>query len=177
MATSVQVDSFPLEDLQSYIYDQVQNLRSEVLKYDEAVADYRKAEHANEILTQQIDAQKECCAQLEVHIHGHRQKEDDLRSRYAQLEQELLDLKGTTIGHDSEPSELEQELTNLRHQMSKTEDALRAKSMELDHANERLQEQGIEVAKSKVTFITLLCYRANSSSNWWPGRKPRSWSK
>jgi chromosome segregation ATPase len=121
----------PLEGLQDYIRDQLQQLRSEVLKYDQAVAEYYKAEHANELLARQVNAQKDHCAQLE----------------------ELIDLKETTHDHDSDPSGIEQELTNLRYQVRNTEEALLAKTTEFDHANERLQEQGTEVAKYKVTFM------------------------
>jgi DNA repair exonuclease SbcCD ATPase subunit len=83
VATSIQEDKFPLNELQRYIHDQLQHLRAEVLRYDEAVADYRKAQHANEVLTQEANAQKEHRAQLEEQIHGYRQNENDLKCRYA----------------------------------------------------------------------------------------------
>ncbi|KAF2680868.1 hypothetical protein K458DRAFT_88845 [Lentithecium fluviatile CBS 122367] len=147
--TFVKEDRFPMDDLQRYIRDQLQHLRSEVLKYDEAIAQYHQTEHANELLVKQAESQKELCARLEEQIRCHCQTETDLKSRYAQLEKEVVDLRDMAHDHNSDPPELEQELVNLRHQMRKAEENLQAKATELDDANRRLQEQGNEMAKEK----------------------------
>jgi chromosome segregation ATPase len=151
LTASTQENRLPVDGLQSYIRDQLQHLRSEIFNYDETVTAYRKAEQANELLTQELNVQKEHRAQVEDQIHRYRQDETELKSRKNLLEKKFNDLKTSACDHHTDAAGVEQELTNLQHQMRQTEDAMRAKTTELDHANERLQEQEIEMAKAKVS--------------------------
>jgi chromosome segregation ATPase len=153
VATLAQEDRFPLDELQRYIRDQLQHLRSELLSYDEVVADYRKEQHKNTLLTQQVDAQKEHCAQLKEQIRDHRQNESDLQSRCVQVEQELVIWKNKTRDHESNLSELEQALSNAQDQMKEVDQNLRSKTTELDDAHQRLQDLVVEITKSKVEFL------------------------
>lgn len=147
---SVEASRFPVEGVQTYIHNQLQNLSAEVLKYDEVAAEYHKAQRSNEILNQRLETQKEQCGKLEEQIGSCRQDEADLRSRYSQLENELSDLRQLARDRDSNP-DLEQEMTSLRHRVRKAEDDLQTKITELDQANQHLQGQASEVAKSKVS--------------------------
>jgi chromosome segregation ATPase len=167
-------DRVPLDDIQRYLRDQLQQLRTEVLRYEEAIGEQHKLENANKLLNQQIKAEKERGVKLEQDVLGYRQSEDGLKSQYAQLERELADFREAAHEQharlerefddfreaanqqDSDPSELEQELINMRHQMRKTEEIARNKTTELNHANYRIQERGNEVARVRVISTSLL---------------------
>jgi predicted nucleic acid-binding Zn-ribbon protein len=85
--------------------------------------------------------------------------------------QELVVLTDKTHDHESGLSELQQELANVRRQITTTEESLQAKTTELDDAHQRLRDQADEVAKSKVTCSQLYYRVTNASSNWRLSRK------
>lgn len=142
-----------MDDIQNYVQGQMQKLRDDVLKYDEAVNQCREERHSNERLSEQLDCQKVHFAKLEEQVRIHRQNEVNLESRCSQLEEESNGLRDVAREHDLKKSGLEHELASLRLLARKAEDDLQAKIIELGHVNERVQQQTTEVATTKVRWV------------------------
>ena len=171
MASSVEEKPFPLEDIQNYVRDQLQDLRADMIKSNEAVSEYRAIENANKLLVQQVDAQKTRCSQLEEQISGHRQTTTDMKSRHDQLEQDLAALRQSTLDHNSMRSDLQQKLDNTKLRVNKAEEAVQAKFIELAHVNSCLHDREEELDRIKVIPITPLQDFTNSDSNRCPKTK------
>jgi chromosome segregation ATPase len=149
IATSVQGIQSPTKKIEDCIHE-VQALEIKILNFNDAVAERLRAQHENEILRKQTDAQKEECTKLEEQVRNHRQTEDNLKTRYSKLEHELSELRDKARDHESEPSKLEQELLGMRQQSRNAEDSLQSKITELGSASQRLEEREHELAKAKV---------------------------
>lgn len=154
VTNSIESIEFPTNDLQTYIRDELKTLTADVLKYDEAFNEYRKAQQSIESLHEQIEAQREKCAKLQEAVRDSQHEETNLKSRYTSLESELENWKGKACNHESDPSQIEHEMAMLRKQAKIAEDSLRAECTELGRAQQKLEDQAKELAKTKVRVST-----------------------
>ena len=155
LSSSVET-TFQTEDLQSYIYDQLQSLRVEIFKYDEVAAECQKARQTNEHLNKQLEAQKEHGEKLDERIKSLCQSEADLRAHSSRLELELNGLKDKALDFDSEPPDLEREIIGLRGQLRKAEDDLQVAVEKLNTAEGLRQREESATASWKVRLSHVL---------------------
>jgi seryl-tRNA synthetase len=121
-----------------------------MVKYEDVVAENRKAHEANNTLKKQLETQQQHCSQLDEQIKAFQQSEKDLRARSSQLERELNDLKDVSQDPETEPSELERGMIDLRQQLRKAEDDLQAVNIRIEKAEQVRQELEQDGAKYKV---------------------------
>lgn len=141
---------FPSEDLQGYIRNQLQNLRAEILKYDEVSAEYQKARHTNDHLEKQLEAQKEAHGKLDERVGSLLQSEADLKSRSTEMEIELNALRDMTRNHDVDPPDVQRKVYALRDQLRKADGDLQVAVDKLSHAEELRQGEESAAATWKV---------------------------
>jgi chromosome segregation ATPase len=146
----------PDTELQNFIKQQLQLLRTEMVKYEDVVAENRKAHDANDTLKKQLEAQQQYCSQLDEQIKAYQQSEEELRARSNQLEHELNDLRDVSHDPETEPSELERGITDLHQQLRKAEEDLQAANARIEKAEQ--VRQGLEQDGAK--------YKVCSSSSW-----------
>ncbi|KAF2796924.1 hypothetical protein K505DRAFT_415434 [Melanomma pulvis-pyrius CBS 109.77] len=139
LSRSVQEKEFPSEDLQGYIHNQLQKLRVEIIKYDEASAECQKARQTNEHLEKQLESQKEAYWKLEERVGSLLHSEADLKTRSAEMEVELNALRDMTCSHDADPPDVEREVYELHEQLKKTDGDLQVAVDKLSHAEELRQ--------------------------------------
>jgi chromosome segregation ATPase len=140
----------PDTELQDFIKQQLQTLQTEMVKYEEVVAENRKAHETNDTLKKQLEAQQQHCSQLDEQIKAFQQSEENFRARSSQLERELHDLKNVPNEPETEPSELELGMTDLRQQLRKAEEDLQAANARIEKAEQVQQELEQDGTKYKV---------------------------
>ena len=145
LSHSVDAKGFASKDVENYIRDQLQNLRIEILKYNEVSIECQKARQTNDHLTKQLQAQKEHHEKLDARVKSLLQNEVTLKSRSSQLEMELNTLKNMSCDRDSEPSVLEQEAVALRSQLRKAEEDLQ---VAIDNLNKVEKVRGKEESEA-----------------------------
>ncbi|KAI8931773.1 hypothetical protein NX059_011411 [Plenodomus lindquistii] len=107
-------------ETQTFFKAQLETLKEDILKYEEVVADNRKAKEANAIVTTQLETEQQQCARLDDQLKVLQQSEGDLKGRIVQLECELRDLKNAAHEETLHPLITEQELVALREQLRQT---------------------------------------------------------
>ncbi|KAJ4378000.1 hypothetical protein N0V83_000830 [Neocucurbitaria cava] len=140
------------EDTQAIARDQMQKLRTEVLKYEEVVAENRKVCESNVVLTMQLEAQQHHSRDLAERIKALQKSETDLALRSTQLERELSDLKDLTHSRKPESVELERKLDDLRQQLIRMEHELAATNSQVEQTEGHRQELEQEAAKYKAKY-------------------------
>jgi chromosome segregation ATPase len=150
LSRSVDAKDFASKDVENYIRDQLQNLRTEILKYDEVSIEYEKARQTNDHLTKQLQAQKEHHEKLDGRVKSLLHSEITLKSRSSQLEMELNTLKNISCDRNSEPSVLEREAVALRSQLRKAEEDLQVAVDKLNKVEEVRGKEESEAAGWKV---------------------------
>jgi chromosome segregation ATPase len=141
---------FPSKDVENYIYDQLQNLRTEILKYDEVSTECETVRQTNAHLTLQLQAQNEHHEKLDARVKSLLQSEAGLKSRYAQLEIELNTLKNMSCDRVSKSSDPGQEEVALRSHLRKAEEDLQAALDKLNKIEEVSEKERSDVARWKV---------------------------
>lgn len=124
----------------------MQGLRTDMVKYEDVVAENRKAHESNDTLKKQLEAQHHLSRGLEEQIRVLRQSEVDLKERSSQLEREVSDLNNIARDYESDPLELEQEVIGLHQQLEKAE-------VDLEAANVKAAELDKEATKHRVCSI------------------------
>lgn len=150
IARSIKEMQDPTEGIQSYIQTQLCALRADMLKYEEASEDCRKAQQSRENLHHQLEMLKEKHVKLEESLRGSREEETDVKARYSLLLSELETWKRKACNHDADPTQLERERENLRNEAEKAKGDLRKALTELGRAQQQLEDQAKELTTTKV---------------------------
>lgn len=141
---------FPTQEMQTHFSNQLQDLRTEILKYEEVVTENRKVLQSNDSLQKELDAQQQYCLKLDAQVKVLQESEAGLKDVSAQLERELRDFKDPTRSQSSELLEMEREMTDLRHHLKRVEDNLVAANSKAEQEERLRKEQDHEAQKSKV---------------------------
>lgn len=143
-------EKFPTDKIQSIVKDEIQGLRTEVLRYEEAVAETGNMSEINITLRSKIESQQRLHQVLDGQVKALQQNEVDTKAHSAQLESELEKLRNTARKYETGSVELESQMGDMRQQLRKAGDELEAANGKIEQ-KERLQEQlEAEVAKYKV---------------------------
>ncbi|KAF9729583.1 hypothetical protein PMIN01_12447 [Paraphaeosphaeria minitans] len=142
----------PTEGIQSYIRSQLGTLRADVLKYEEALQNCRKAEQSNDSLHQQLETLEEKCSKLEESLRSSQKDEKQVRAQYSHLKSELETWMDKACNHNTDPTQAEQETQNLRTQVESAKEDSREAQTELGRLQQRFTDQAKELATTKVTL-------------------------
>jgi chromosome segregation ATPase len=146
----VENKTYPTDDIQTFVKDQLQELQANMLKYEEAVTEGREAQQSNDVLRQQMEAQQQHILRLDEQMEGHRQSEEDLKARSALLERDLNDAKDLVHDHSADPLELEQGILDLRQQLKKSEEERKAACAKLDELEQLRQQHEQKIRDCEV---------------------------
>ncbi|KAF1829285.1 hypothetical protein BDW02DRAFT_561435 [Decorospora gaudefroyi] len=137
-------------ELQDFIKQQLQCLQTEMGKYEDVVAENRKEKALNENLKKRLEAQEQHSSELEEQIKALQKTELDIRAHSSQLQSELHNLGDISKNSQTERSEVEQGMADLREQLRKAEEYLQTANANNEKAaqvQKSLQQEG---AKYKV---------------------------
>lgn len=151
LAQAVESNTDPTECIQTFIKDQLRDLRIEMLRFDEVVSKGRKAQESNNALNQQLEAEQRHTQQLTEQIGVLRQNEEDLKARQAQIERQLADIHGKAEDRDVDPTALEQETSELRQRLSTIEHELNDKEAEISRLERKLGKRDRKLADYEVS--------------------------
>jgi chromosome segregation ATPase len=151
LVQSVENKTYPTEDIQKFVKGQLQELRSEMLRFDEVVAESRKAQESNDALQQKVEAEQQHGQLLTEQIRALHQNEKDLKARQTQLEQQLSDINDQVRVHDAEPSALEKEMGELRQQLRTVEDERAVKEVQIARLERNLEKRDRKLADFEVS--------------------------
>ncbi|CAO2647639.1 Nn.00g085610.m01.CDS01 [Neocucurbitaria sp. VM-36] len=151
-----------IEEIQTLVRDQMQNFRTEMLKYEDVVAENRKAHESNVILQTQLEAQQCRSRGLDEQLKALRKSEADLKLRFTQLEHELCDLRDLAHDHEPQSIELEQKMNDLHQQLRQAYSELVVANSKVEQT-ERLRleleqdaakyKDGYELARDKLRQV------------------------
>ncbi|KAK7185919.1 hypothetical protein PSPO01_08169 [Paraphaeosphaeria sporulosa] len=142
----------PTEAIQSYICSQLRTLRADVLKYEEAIDDCRKAQQSNSNLYQELETLKENHTKLEQSLRSSREERQDAKAQYSLLKSELEAWKVKACNHSTDPLQVGQEDQNFRSQFERAKEESREAQTELGRMQQRLADQAKELATTKVNL-------------------------
>jgi chromosome segregation ATPase len=151
-----------MKDVQTFIEDRLQKLQTEMLKYEEVVTESRRIQQSNDVLIQEIKAQKQHAERLNEQIKVYQQTEEALKARTVQTERELEDLKELARDHEADPLELEREMIDFRQQLKKAEDDLRQSEGSRQSTEQELANLKVSVNTSvahTVSDVHKLCFK------------------
>ncbi|KAJ4371672.1 hypothetical protein N0V86_008225 [Didymella sp. IMI 355093] len=133
VAKDSESDPFPIGDVRGCIRDQIQGLQAEILRNDQAIADGQLAREANELLTTEIETEKQNNQRLEEQATSLRHSEATLKSRITDLELGRDDLRTVVQEHQAQSHKHEQRIAELEAQLDKVN-----KGHERQHLKETL---------------------------------------
>ncbi|OAL52516.1 hypothetical protein IQ07DRAFT_375575 [Pyrenochaeta sp. DS3sAY3a] len=121
-------------DIQAMVKDQFQDIRNELVKYEEVVAENQKAQELSAHLREQLGAQQEHSRGLENQVESLKFIEANLKARSDQLESELNDLRNASHEPESgaELAVVQEAFAGLQQHVKKTEDELRLATNKAD---------------------------------------------
>jgi chromosome segregation ATPase len=106
-------DNDPTEKIQTFIADRLRELRSEMLRFDNVVAEGRKAHESKDDLSRQLEAEQQHNKQLSEKINLLRHNEERIltyRSELEGLNQEIKDTQHECRVAKAEVQRLQQNL-------------------------------------------------------------------
>ena len=157
LVQSVENTTYPTEEIQTFINVRMQDLRSELLRFDEVVAESRKAKESNDALNQQLEAEQKHTQHLTEQVRVLRQNEEDLKERQALLERQLSEINDKAQDDSAVPVALEQETADLRQQLRRVEDELGDRDAEIARLERSLEEHEELGYKDEVHRLTAAC--------------------
>jgi chromosome segregation ATPase len=158
ISISVELNHFPAGDVQNLLRDEIEKLRNDVLKYEDATAEHLKVHQSNEVLSKELNAEKLKSEKLNGQVKILQQSEVHLKTQSARLENELKTMKDMARDSASLPSELEREMVNLRAELRGKESDLRQAAAKAEAA-EKLQEiRENEAAEWKVCSLRQISF-------------------
>jgi chromosome segregation ATPase len=150
---SINSKTHPLEEVQSFIRDQLQDLRSEMAKFDEVVKENREAQESNNILKKQLRDEQQSVQQLNAQIDTVRQSAEDLATRKVELEHELTQLSNQARDHAASSWTSQQETTQLRKDLRKAEEDRAAGHAEVERHNENMKHCDKKLKDLKASAV------------------------
>lgn len=141
---------FPVEEFQKQFDNQLQALRSEILKYKEVEAQYHLCNDSNRQLNSKLATQAQHLHETNAKLTEACDRESDLKSQYIQLGLEMDTLR-QHIGRTEQVSlQLESEVSSLQVKLSELELALQTASENLDVARQQQEKEAESGAHWRV---------------------------
>jgi chromosome segregation ATPase len=153
LVQNIDSKTHPLEEVQSFIKDQLQDLRSEMAKFDEVVKENREAQESNNILKKQLRDEQQSVQQLNAQIDTLRQRAEDIATRKVELEHELTELSNKARDHAAGSWASEQETTQLRKDLRKAEEDRGAQLAEIERVNENMKKCDKKLEDLKASAV------------------------
>lgn len=158
LVQSVDSQAYPTDDVQAFVKDQLQELRTDMLRFEEVAADGRKAQEANATLNQKVEAEQRHTLQLTEQIRDLQRNEKDLKARQVQLECQLANANEIIRVQDPEPSALNKEIADLQQRLKSVEKERTAKEAEVADLGRKMEKRNRKLADYDVSdFTTTSC--------------------
>jgi chromosome segregation ATPase len=147
---SVESTTDPAEKIQTLIENQLQEFRSEILRFDEVSAENRKAQDLNSALNNRLATEREKAREMNERIHTLQDEEEELEEQKVQLECQLAELNGKIHDRDTDISGLQKGTENLRRQLTSVEDDCNKANAEIERLRKNIQKRDQKIADYDV---------------------------
>jgi chromosome segregation ATPase len=131
LVQSVDNKTYPTEDVQTFISNQLHDLRSEMLRFHDVVAESRRARESNDGVSRELEAER----------HRAQNPNDELKMRKAQLECQIADVGDDTRSHGSSIPDSRQEAEGLREKIKEVEDECCVAKSEVERLQRNIQKR------------------------------------
>jgi chromosome segregation ATPase len=148
---SVESKIYPAETIQALIGTQLQELRSDILKFDEVSAEYRKSQDLNATLNDRLAAEREETQELNKKIDTLRDQEDELEQQKGRLECKLAELNGKIQDQDTGILGLQNGTEDLQRQLVSVEDDCSKAKAEIERLRKNIQKRDERIADYDVS--------------------------
>jgi chromosome segregation ATPase len=138
---SVENKTYPTEDVQTFISNQLHDLRSEMLRFDDVAAESRRARESNDGVSRELEAERHRAQNLNDQLENARHVEEELKMRKAQLECQLADVGDDTRSHGSSIPDSRQEAEGLREKIKEVEDECCIAKSEVERLQQNIQKR------------------------------------
>jgi uncharacterized coiled-coil DUF342 family protein len=140
-------------EIHASVKEQLNCLRTDMMRYKEAVAENRKLNDSNIALTEQLVNQHQVNSRLNEQIEHLHQVEISLKNRSCQLERDLNDLAIETDTSRSEVLASECNSRELRRRLEEVENDLKVAKEKINDGEQLRQDLQMEAAEYKVPFV------------------------
>jgi chromosome segregation ATPase len=138
---SVGAKAHTTEEFETFVGKQLQDLRSEILRFDELAAECRQAKESRDDLKRELEAERHQMQRLCERSEIARQKEEDLESRKAQLERQLADIDANVHPQNVKSRVDEQKMKDLQDKIKEVEDECSGAKAEVERLHRELQKR------------------------------------
>jgi chromosome segregation ATPase len=146
----------PTEKIQTYVGNQLRELRSEMLKFDEVVAESRKTQDLNDALNNKLAAEREEAHKMNERIETLSGQEEELKKHKVQLECQLAELHDKYRDQITDMSTLQQGMEDLRRQLKLVKDECSEAKAEIKRLLKNIQKRDKKIADYDVSCFHLL---------------------
>ena len=145
-----------MENIQTFIRDQLQVLRSEMLKFDDVLAESRKHQDLNAALNIQLAAERKEAQEMNSKIATLGRQEQELKEQKVQIERRLAEANDKVRDQNTDMSARQNDTEDLRRQLKSVEDKLSAATAEIERLQKNTQTRDKKIADYGVScFIPL----------------------
>ncbi|USP79560.1 uncharacterized protein yc1106_06834 [Curvularia clavata] len=137
------------------INEQLQDLRTNMMKYEELATENCKIKESNTALTKQLEAQRQQYAHLNEKVEHLKKVEIDLKHRSSKLEHDLGSMRNAAQSSRLEMSAIEQTNRELTQRFKEVESELvaaKAKANDAEESRKNLEKQAAEYKKRYETM-------------------------
>jgi chromosome segregation ATPase len=145
----------PTESIKAAIGNQLQELRSEMLNVNEAVAESRKNQDLNAALYTQLVAEREEAQEMNRKIEALSRQAEDLEEQKVQLERQLAEANDKVRDQNTDKSTLENSTEDLRRQLKSAGDDLSSANAEIERLEKNKKTSDRKVADYDVCNLFL----------------------
>lgn len=138
---SIDIRTHTAGQIENFIGKQLQDLRSEMLKFDELAAESREAKESRDVLSRNLKAERHQIQKLEEQLETARQNEETLESRKAQLERQVADLNDNAKLHKAISLDNGQAVTDLQERIKEVEHEHSVAQAEIERLQRNIQER------------------------------------
>lgn len=148
---SIELKKYPTEDVQTFISGQLQDLRSEMLRFDEVATESRKAQEANHSLAGELEAERQKTQKLNEQLENARRAEEELELQRAQLERQLADVDTAARDDNAHSPNLVQVAEDLREKIKEMEEECRVAKAEVERLQCNIKKRDRKLADFDVS--------------------------
>jgi chromosome segregation ATPase len=148
---SVENRTDPTKNIQTFISNQLQGLQSEMLKFDEVVAESRKNQDLNGTLNTQLAAEQDEARKMNRQIETLSRQEEELKEQMFLLERRLAEANDRVRDQNTDKSALHKHAEDLRQQLDSAEDDCRKAKAEIERLEKNMQKRDKKIADFEVS--------------------------
>jgi chromosome segregation ATPase len=138
---SVDAKVYTTKELEMPVGKQLQDLRSEMLRFDTLAVECRQAKESRDDLKRELEVERHQLQRLHEQSTTARQREDDLESQKKQIERQLADIDANARLLNANSRIDEQDMTDLQDKIKEVEDECSVAKAEVERLQRKVEKR------------------------------------